>query len=157
MILTRTSRTLALLAAGAAVVVTALAPVATAAPAPQSAPTAKKYPTLVVRDLPTQVRLVPGERVRIIQSTNLTTGYSFFADGGCCTADDKPVARVSKGVYTAPQGTGLVGAPGTTTWIVTAVRPGTTEIEIITRPPGVENTMQDETVGTLRVIVMPRN
>jgi predicted secreted protein len=157
MIRTRIPRTLTLFVAGAAVAVTALAPVASAASAPHSAPTAKKYPTLVVRDLPTQVRLVPGERVRIVQSTNLTTGYSFFADGGCCTADDKAIARVSKGVYKAPESTGMVGVPGTTTWVVTALRPGTTEIQIITRPPGVDNTMQDETVGTLRVIVMPRN
>lgn len=155
MIRSRTSRTLALLAAGVAVLATVAAPVAAAA-APQAAPAAKKYPTLVVRDLPTQVRLVPGERVRIVQSTNITTGYSFLADGGCCTADDKAIARVSKGVYRAPASTGLVGAPGTTTWIVTALRPGTTDIQIITRPPGAENTMQDETVGTLRVIVMPR-
>lgn len=121
-----------------------------------AATTAKKAPTLIVRDLPAQVRLVPGEKVKIVLSTNVTTGYSFFADGGCCTANDKNIARVSKGVYTAPNApTGMVGVPGTTTWTVTALRPGTTDIQIITRPPGVDNTMQDETVGTLTVIVMP--
>ncbi len=152
----RTSRVLALLSAAtlAAVAVTMATPAASASPA---APTAKRYPTLIVRDLPAQVRLVPGERVKIVQSTNVTTGYSFFADGGCCTAADKAIARVSKGVYRAPASTGgMVGVPGTTTWTVTALRPGTTDIQIITRPPGVENTMQDETVGTLHVIVMPR-
>lgn len=129
---------------------------ATSAGSAAAATSAKKSPPLIVRDLPAQVRLVPGEKVKIILSTNLTTGYSFFADGGCCTANDKSIARVSKGVYTAPNSpTGMVGVPGTTTWTVTALRPGTTDIQVITRPPGVDNTMQDETVGTLTVIVMP--
>jgi predicted secreted protein len=50
----------------------------------------------------------------------------------------------------------MVGVPGATTWTVTALRPGTTTVTIVTRPPGVQNTMQDEEVGTLRLIVMAR-
>lgn len=110
--------------------------------------------TLIVRDLPAKVRLVPGERVRITLPTNVTTGYSWFANGGCCTANNKPVVRISKGKYKAPTNTqGMVGVAGETTWTITAVRPGRTTVNIITRPPGVDNTMQDETVGTLRITV----
>lgn len=116
---------------------------------------AAKKPTLTVFELPAQVRLVPGESIQITLSTNRTTGYSWTADGGCCTANDKPIAKISKGVYKAPENTnGMVGVPGTTTWTVTAKRVGTTDIQIITRPPGAENTMSDEVVGTLKLIVM---
>ncbi|MBI1352677.1 MAG: hypothetical protein GC156_16370 [Actinomycetales bacterium] len=119
-----------------------------------SAPTAKKV-TLTVTELPAQVRLIPGEAIRITLSTNRTTGYSWHAEGGCCTANDKKIATISKGVYKAPENTGgMVGVPGTTTWTVTAKRVGTTTISIVTRPPGAQNTMQDETVGTLKLIVM---
>jgi len=63
---------------------------------------------------------------------------------------------VSDGTYKAPANTGgMVGVPGTTTWVVTALRPGKTSIQIITSPPGAQNTMNDETVGTLKLIVMP--
>ena len=148
------SRLLAL--AASAVLLAGLTVVGVNGPASAAAPT-KADKTLIVRDLPAQVRLVPGERVRITLSTNLTTGYSWKADGGCCTADDRPIARVSKGVYRAPTNTGgMVGVPGTTTWTVTAVRQGKTTITVVTSPPGAENTMNDETVGVLTLIVMPR-
>ncbi len=137
----------------AAVLATGLA-AAVPGSAQAAAPTAKKI-TLIVRDLPAQVRLIPGEKIQITLTTNRTTGYSWHASGGCCTKDDKNIATISKGVYTAPENTGgMVGVPGTTTWTVTAKRVGTTEIEIVTRPPGAQNTMQDETVGTLKLIVM---
>lgn len=110
--------------------------------------------TLIVRDLPAQVRLVPGEKVKIVLQTNVTTGYSWHAEGGCCTKNDKQVAKVSKGVYKAPSNTGgMVGVAGTTTWTVTALRAGTTDIVITSRPPGQESTMDDTEVGTLHVIV----
>jgi predicted secreted protein len=122
--------------------------------APAQGQTQKRDDTLVVRDLPAKVRLVPGERVRITLPTNVTTGYTWFADGGCCTAGNKPVVRISKGTYRPSKNPeGLVGAPGETTWTIRALRPGRTTVNIITRPPGVENTMQDETVGTLRITV----
>jgi predicted secreted protein len=118
---------------------------------------AKKDTTLIVRDLPAQVRLVPGEKVKIILQTNLTTGYTWTAEGGCCTPSGAMVAKVSDGTYKAPANTGgMVGVPGTTTWVVTALRPGRTSIQIITSPPGAKNTMNDETVGTLKLIVMPK-
>ena len=136
----------------AAVLASGLATVA--APAQAAVPAGSKV-TLIVQTLPAQVRLIPGEKIQIKLTTNRTTGYSWHASGGCCTANDKPIARISKGVYTAPDSTdGMVGVPGTTTWTVTAKRVGTTEIEIVTRPPGAQNTMQDETVGTLKLIVM---
>ena len=148
----RPLRTLAVLTS--AVLVAGLATMGSTA----SAAPAATGPTLIVRDLPAQVRLVPGERVRIVLSTNRTTGYTWKAEGGCCTKDDKNIARVSRGVYTAPENTGgMVGVPGTTTWTVVALRQGTTDIQIITSPPGADNTMNDETVGTLTVIVMPKS
>lgn len=117
--------------------------------------TAAESKTLIVRDLPAQVRLVPGERVRLILSTNRTTGYSWIAQGGCCNSQNQPIVRVSRGVYTAPDSTnGMVGVAGTTTWTIRALRPGSTDVTIVTRPPGAQNTMSDETVGTLSIIVM---
>lgn len=124
----------------------------TVAPAASAAQPVKKYPTLLVTQTSTQVRLAPGERVRIQLSTNVTTGYSFIATGGCCADGNLDVATVSKGVYRAPTGT-LVGAPGTTTWTVTAKRSGTTDITVVTRPPGVQNTMQDEQIALIHLIV----
>jgi len=118
--------------------------------------TAAESKTLVVRDLPAQVRLVPGERVKLILSTNRTTGYTWLAQGGCCDSKNQPIVKVSKGVYTAPAATnGMVGVAGTTTWTIKALRTGSTDVTIVTRPPGAQNTMSDETVGTLSIIVMP--
>lgn len=108
-----------------------------------------------ITSLPAKVTMAPGDKVTITLETNVTTGYSWIATGGCCTANDKKVARVSKGVYTAPDNTnGMVGVPGTTSWTVTALRPGKTSITIVTRPPGAQNTMQDEEVGVLKVKVV---
>ena len=135
-------------------IVAVLVAMATAGTATGPASAAPKGPTLIVRDLPAQVRLAPGESVQIVLSTNVTTGYSWHAEGGCCAkGTDLAVARVSKGRYTAPEAMGMVGVPGTTTWTVTALRTGKTAITIVTRPPGADNTMQDEEVGTLTVIV----
>jgi predicted secreted protein len=145
------SRALGLLAATTLL----LGSAAVTASAAQAAPSAKKYPALIVTQESTQVRLTPGERIRIQLSTNRTTGYSWIAYGGCCTADDANIATISKGAYKAPV-TDLVGAPGVTTWTVTAVRPGTTDITIVTRPPGVKNTMQDEQVAMIHLIVMEK-
>jgi predicted secreted protein len=131
----------------------AIATMAAALPSPAAAASAKKPGPVIVRDLGVQVRLVPGERMKIILPTNRTTGYTWLAEGGCCTANDLPIARVDRGKYTAPS-TDLVGAPGTTTWTVVALRPGTTTITIVTRPPGAQNTMQDETLGTVTLVVM---
>jgi predicted secreted protein len=109
----------------------------------------------VVQELPANARLIPGEKIRITLPTNVTTGYTWIATGGCCTKDDQRVARISKGRYSAPANPqGLVGAPGETTWTITALRPGKTTFTIVTRPPGAQNTMQDEEVGTLRLTVV---
>lgn len=134
-------RTFALLAAmGAAIMLLAPAVPASAA---------QKDDTLIVRDLPARVRLVPGEKVKLILSTNVTTGYSWIATGG------RPQVRVSRGVYTAPDATnGMVGVSGTTTWTITARTKGQTQVTIVTRPPGAQNTMSDETVGVLTITVM---
>lgn len=150
-----TTRPLRLLSLASSLVLVAGVTVAGATGASAASP-AKKDTTLIVRDLDAQVRLVPGEKVKIILQTNLTTGYTWKAEGGCCTASGAKVAKVSDGTYKPPANTnGMVGVPGTTTWVVTALRPGKTSIEIVTSPPGAENTMTDETVGTLKLIVMP--
>lgn len=143
-----TMRTLRPVAIGALACALAL----TLAPAASAAQPAKKYPTLIVTQTSTQVRLAPGEKFRIQLSTNRTTGYSYIASGGCCVDGDLDVATVSKGSYKAPTGD-LVGAPGTTTWTITAQRAGTTDIVIVTRPPGVQNTMQDEQIAQIHLIV----
>lgn len=101
----------------------ALAPAANAA----------RKPTLIVTQAPAQVRLVPGETIQITLSTNRTTGYSWSAR----VAGDRGAVRVSRGVYQAPQvPEGMVGAPGTTTWTVTAVADGTARVNIVATPPG---------------------
>jgi predicted secreted protein len=106
---------------------------------------AKTTVTLTVTELPAQVRLIPGEAIKLRLSTNVTTGYSWSTK---VTADKKAVT-VSAGKYTAPT-TDLVGAPGTTTWLVTAVAKGTAKITVLTSPPGEDTTAK---VGTLTVIV----
>lgn len=143
--MTRSLRALTALTATSALVLAV-------APAALSIQPVKKYPTLIVTQTSTQVRLAPGERVKIQLSTNRTTGYSYIATGGCCTDGDLDVATLSKGSYKAPS-TDLVGAPGTTTWTVTARRVGTTDITVVTRPPGVKNTMQDEQIAEIHLIV----
>ena len=116
---------------------------------PAASAAQKKDDTLVVRDLPSRVRLVPGEKVKLVLTTNVTTGYQWIATGG------KPEVKVSKGVYAAPDNTsGMVGVAGTTTWTITAVAKGKTTVTVVTRPPGAQNTMTDETVGVLTITVM---
>ena len=125
-------------------------------PAQAVEPRSNSDVTLVVQELPAQVRLIPGEAIELTLQTNRTTGYSWIAQGGGRSIENnRRVARVSRGVYTAPQNTGgMVGVPGTTTWTITAKRVGVTDVTIVTRPPGAQNTMTDEEVGTLRLIVM---
>ncbi|MBU6244803.1 MAG: protease inhibitor I42 family protein [Actinomycetales bacterium] len=120
-----------------------------AAPVAPAAAAQKKDDTLIVRDLPARVRLVPGEKVKLVLTTNVTTGYQWIATGG------KPEVKVSKGVYAAPANPSeMVGVAGTTTWTITAVAKGKTTVTVVTRPPGAQNTMTDETVGVLTITVM---
>jgi len=137
----------ALAAIGLAVMLAVPAQAST--PQADSAAPSAKNDTLIVRDLPARVRLVPGERVRLILTTNATTGYQWIATGG------RPQVRVSRGVYAAPENTnGMVGVAGTTTWTITARSKGRTQVTVVTRPPGAQNTMTDETVGVLTITVM---
>lgn len=140
-------RIAAVAAIGMALLLAVPATAASAAPA--------KDDTLIVRDLPSRVRLVPGEQVKLVLTTNVTTGYQWLAQGGCCAKGNKPIVKVSDGVYLAPDATtNMVGVAGTTTWTITALRKGKTQVTIVTRPPGATNTMQDETVGVLSITVM---
>lgn len=105
----------------------------------------KPHVTLTVTSLPAQVRLIPGESIRLRLSTNVTTGYSWSTT----VSGDKRAVKVSHGVYAAPD-TSLIGAPGTTTWLVTATHKGTAVVTVLTTPPG---SGQTDVVGRLRVIV----
>ena len=129
------------IAACIAVVGTALVGVAPA----QAASVAKPVVTLTVTELPAQVRLVPGEAVNVRLSTNMTTGYTWSTR----VVGKKGTVAVATGAYVAPS-TDLVGAPGTTTWRVTAHAKGTAVVRFLTSPPG-EDTRQN--VGSLTVIV----
>ena len=60
----------------------------------------------------------------------------------------KKAIKVSKGEYT-PRPV-LVGAPGTTTWMITAREPGTAKVKISATWPG----GGDPDISTLTVIVM---
>ncbi len=121
----RAPRTLALVAAAAVV----LGLVASVGPA--SAAPAKKDVVLNVTVLPGQVRLLDGESVRVTLPTNVTTGYSWAAK----VTGDSSAVTVSKGAYKAPT-TDLIGAPGVTTWVVTAKGDGVAKVQIVTTPPG---------------------
>ena len=101
--------------------------------------------TLVVTELPAQVRLIPGEKIELTLTTNRTTGYTWTAS----KSGKKKAIKVSKGMYTAPN-TDLVGAPGETTWTITALKRGTTTVTISATPPG----GGDPETSELTVIVM---
>lgn len=117
-------------------------------------PAAATGESQTVTKLPAKVTMAVGDTVLLTLTTNRTTGYSWQAEGGCCAAGDKSVVKVSKGKYTAPETKkNMVGAPGTTTWTITALRPGSTKVVVTTSPPGADNTMDDETVGTLTIKV----
>ena len=116
----------------------ALAPAGTAAPA-------KKTVTLTVTELPAQVRLHIGEAVSVRLVTNVTTGHSWSTK----VRGNKAAVQVGEGAYTAPD-TELVGAPGTTTWTVTARADGTAVVKFLTTPPGGGRA---QNVGSLTVIV----
>lgn len=125
-----------------AALVVALAGSALTAPPVSAAPN----PTLVITQTPAQVRLVPGETFAITLQTNVTTGYQWNA----AAVGKKGVLTVADGVYTAPSSPdGMVGAPGTTTWTVTANKVGTSVVQIVSTPPG----GGDGTIQTVTVIV----
>lgn len=106
---------------------------------------AKEDVTLTITELPGQVRLIPGEAVELRLATNLTTGYTWTAK----VRGDKKAVSAGKGMYTAPE-TDLVGAPGTTSWLIIAEEPGTATVRILATPPGGGT----PTVSKLKVIVM---
>lgn len=131
-----------LLAVGAALTI-AVTALAVSAPA-QAAP-AKPKVTATITELPAQIRLIPGESVSVRLSTNLTTGYTWSTK----VVGKKASVSVGKGVYVAPS-TDMVGAPGTTTWLVTAQKKGTAVVKFLTSPPGEDTTKVE---GSLTVIV----
>lgn len=104
--------------------------------------------TLVVVDLPAQVRLIPGESIALSLSTNATTGYTWDTK---VTGKSKSV-KVSKGIYAAPQSTGMVGVPGNTIWKIAAKSVGKAVVTVVTTSPGGETS----NVGKLTVIVMAK-
>lgn len=140
--MTRIPRTLTGLLAAIALAVGGLA---VSAPAANADDHMGEDVTLVVTELPAQVRLIPGESIELTLVTNRTTGYSWSAT----KSGKKKAIKLSKGKYTAPD-TGLMGAPGETTWTITARKPGTAMVEIAATPPG----GGDPEVTELTVIVM---
>ena len=106
---------------------------------------AKEDVTLTLTELPGQIRLIPGEAVELRLETNRTTGYTWKAK----VRGDKQAVSVGKGMYTAPE-TDLVGAPGTTSWLIIAEEPGTATVRIVATPPG----GGAASVSKLKVIVM---
>lgn len=104
--------------------------------------------TLVVTQLPAQVRLIPGESIALSLSTNATTGYTWDTK---ISGDTKSV-KVFQGVYAAPAATGMVGVPGTTLWQITAKSVGKAVVTVVTTSPG----GQKSNVGKLTVIVMAK-
>ena len=97
---------------------------------------AKKDATLVVTQLPAQVRLIPGESIALSLSTIATTGYTW----------DTKVSGKKKAVA------GMVGVPGTTLWQITAKSVGKAVVTVVTNSPSGESS----NVGMLTVIVMAK-
>ena len=122
----------------------AIGALAASAPASAQANSTGEF-TLTVTELPGQVRLMPGEKIALTLQTNRTTGYQWSAS----TSGKRKAIKVSKGEYT-PSASVLVGAPGTTTWMITARKPGKATVEISATPPG----GGDPDISTLTVIVM---
>jgi predicted secreted protein len=109
---------------------------------------AKNDTTLVVTQLPAQVRLIPGESIALSLSTNATTGYTWDTKvTGKATS-----VKVKQGVYAAPAATGMVGVPGTTLWRITAKSVGKAVVTVVTTSPGGAK----NNVGKLTVIVMAK-
>lgn len=109
---------------------------------------ANKDVTLVVTQLPAQVRLIPGESIALSLSTNATTGYTWDTK----VSGDKKSVKVFQGVYAAPEATGMVGVPGTTIWQITAKSVGKAVVTVVTTSPGGKKS----NVGKLTVIVMAK-
>jgi predicted secreted protein len=109
---------------------------------------ANKDLTLVVTQLPAQVRLIPGESIALSLSTNATTGYTWDTK----VSGDKKSVKVFQGVYAAPAATGMVGVPGTTIWQITAKSVGKAVVTVVTTSPGGAKS----NVGKLTVIVMAK-
>jgi len=109
---------------------------------------ANKDVTLVVTQLPAQVRLLPGESIALSLSTNATTGYTWDTK----VSGDKKSVKVFQGVYAAPEATGMVGVPGTTIWQITAKSVGKAVVTVVTTSPGGTKS----NVGKLTVIVMAK-
>jgi len=90
-------------------------------------------PTLIVTELPAQVRLIPGEHILLSLSTNKTTGFTWTTK----VTGKKSAVKVYEGVYAAPASTdGMVGVPGTTTWDIEAKAVGTAIVNVIATSPG---------------------
>lgn len=114
-----------------------------AAPAAQAADS----PTVVVTELPAQVRLVPGESIVLSLSTNRTTGYTWNTK----VSGNKKAIKVYQGAYSAPASVdGMVGVPGTTRWSIEAKKVGKAKVTVVATSPGGESSSD----GTLTVIVM---
>jgi predicted secreted protein len=109
---------------------------------------AKKDVTLVVTQLPAQVRLIPGESIALSLSTNATTGYTWDTK----VSGKKKAVKVFQGIYSAPAATGMVGVPGTTLWQITAKSVGKAVVTVVTTSPSGES----GNVGKLTVIVMAK-
>lgn len=107
---------------------------------------ASKDITLVVTELPAQVRLIPGESITLSLSTNATTGYTWDTK----VTGNKKSVKVFQGVYAAPAETGMVGVPGRTIWQITAKNVGKAVVTVTTTSPGGATS----NVGKLTVIVM---
>jgi inhibitor of cysteine peptidase len=71
------------------------------------------------------VSLSPGASTTIVLSENPSTGYKWRVD--TAQSSNLAIVRVTDGGYQAAQ-TGLIGAPGSHRWQITARAPGTAKI-----------------------------
>lgn len=121
---------------------------ATAAVGLSPAASASHPSTLVVTQLPAQVRLIPGEHIILSLSTNRTTGYTWSTK----VTGKTSAVKVYEGVYAAPASTdGMVGVPGTTAWDIQAKSVGTATVNVIaTSPSGTAEAPQKLTIIVMK-------
>ncbi len=142
------SRSLPALAVAAGLALSALLVATPAAAAPVAAgDVAKVHNTATLTILPAQVRLIPGESVTVRLVTNVTTGYSWSYR----VSGTRSSVKVVQKRPAPPAPGGLIGAPTTTDWVVTAKSAGTAVVTFLTTPPGGGKATS---VGKLTTIVM---
>ena len=97
-----------------------------ASPTPTASPTAAQTVKVDAPIVPAAVDLKVGDKLVVVLNSNASTGYLWSASGMNTVSI---LQQVGKAVVTSGGGSGLVGAPGKTKFIFSAVKTGTDQLE----------------------------